>query len=106
MDALEPRFQEASYPVHSYPELSIEAWLYKDPTAEKDEGDEARPPSDADADDTADLAQETARTAVPIVPYSADDILKDGCFASNWRAPYSWSNAVLHQKQVRRASAH
>ena len=62
--------------------------------------------SDGDPDDTADLAQETARTAVPIVPYSADDILKDGCFASNWRAPYSWSNAVLHQKQVRRASAH
>ena len=80
MDALEPRFQEASYPVHSYPELSIEAWLYKDPTAEKDEGDEAGPPSDADADDTADLVQETARTAVPIVPYSADDILKDACF--------------------------
>ena len=26
MDALEPRFQEASYPVHSYPELSLEAW--------------------------------------------------------------------------------
>ena len=80
MDALEPRFQEASYPVHSYPELSIEAWLYKDPTAEKDEGDEAGPPSDADADDTADLVQETARTAVPIVQYSADDILKDACF--------------------------
>ena len=80
MDALEPRFQEASYPVHSYPELSLEAWLYKDPTAEKDEGDEAGPPSDADVDDTADLVQETARTAVPIVPYSADDILKDGCF--------------------------
>lgn len=80
MDALEPRFQEASYPVHSYPELSLQAWLYKDPTAENDEGDEAGPLSDADADDTADLVQETARTAVPIVPYSADDILKDGCF--------------------------
>lgn len=80
MDALEPRFQEASYPVHSYPELSLQAWLYKDPTAEKDEGDEAGPPRDADADDTADLLQETARTPVPIVPYSVDDILKDGCF--------------------------
>jgi 5-methylcytosine-specific restriction protein B len=80
MDALEPRFQEASYPVHSFPELSLEAWLYKDPTAEKDEGDEAVPPSDADVDDTADPVQETARTAVPIVPYSTDDILNDGCF--------------------------
>jgi hypothetical protein len=29
MDTLEARFQEASYPVHSYPELSLEAWTYK-----------------------------------------------------------------------------
>jgi 5-methylcytosine-specific restriction protein B len=80
MDTLEPRFQEATYPVHSYPELSLEAWLYKDPTAAKDEGDEAGPLGDAVADTGDDLSQETARTAVPIVPYSADDILKDGCF--------------------------
>jgi 5-methylcytosine-specific restriction protein B len=80
MDALEPRFREASYPVHSFPELALEARLYKDPTAEKDEGDEVGPRSDADVDDTANLVQEPARTAVPIVPYSADDILKDGCF--------------------------
>jgi len=81
MDALEPRFQEMTYPVHSYPELSREAWRYKDPTAPKDESDEAGPSSDADADDTGDdLGQETARTAVPIVPYSAEDILQDGCF--------------------------
>jgi 5-methylcytosine-specific restriction protein B len=81
MDTLEPRFQEASYPVHSYPELSLEAWLYKDPTAEKDDGDDAEPPAIADADDAGDdLGQETAKRAVPIIPYSAEDILKDGCF--------------------------
>jgi 5-methylcytosine-specific restriction enzyme B len=74
MDALESRFQEATYSVHSYPELSLEAWLYKDPTAPQDEGS-----SDGDQDDD-DGAQETAPAAVPIVPYSIDDILKDGCF--------------------------
>ncbi len=34
MDALEPRFQETSYPVHSYPELSLQSWLFQDPTGE------------------------------------------------------------------------
>lgn len=81
MDVLEPRFQETSYPVHSYPELSLEAWLYKDPTDEKSPVGE----DDAgDADDGDDATEATApvgiHVAVPIVPYSADDILKDGCF--------------------------
>ena len=31
LDALESRFTESNYPVHSFPELSLEAWLYKDP---------------------------------------------------------------------------
>jgi 5-methylcytosine-specific restriction protein B len=81
MDVLEPRFQEASYPAHSYPELSLEAWLYKGPTDEKTLGGE----KDAgDADDGVDhsdaVGQEDLQIAVPIVPYSVDDILKDGCF--------------------------
>jgi 5-methylcytosine-specific restriction protein B len=81
MDVLEPRFQEASYPVHSYPELSLEAWVYKDPTDEKaaDPGEGAV--QDADADDDVDqVVQEAVRDAAPIVPYSVDDIVKDGCF--------------------------
>lgn len=81
MDVLEPRFQETSYPVHSFPELSLEAWLYKDPTDEKGpavhqeagEADEA-----GEGDDAA--AQADIPLAVPIVPYSVDDVLKDGCF--------------------------
>ncbi len=32
MGDLETRFQEDGYPVHSYPELSLSAWLYKAPT--------------------------------------------------------------------------
>ncbi|MDV6341097.1 AAA family ATPase [Nitrosomonas sp. Is24] len=79
MDALEPRFQEASYPVHSYPELSMEAWLYKDPT-----GEMLLDAQDADGNDEIhdvdDAVQETVRAAVPIVPYTVEDILKDGCF--------------------------
>jgi 5-methylcytosine-specific restriction enzyme B len=30
LDTLEARFQEDAYPVHSFPELSLAAWLYKD----------------------------------------------------------------------------
>ncbi|MGC9953504.1 MAG: AAA family ATPase [Rhizomicrobium sp.] len=78
MDALEPRFQEASYPVHSYPDLSLEAWSYKDPTGNASSGE-----SEQDVDggeDAEDLAQEAIRIAIPIVPYAVDDILKEGCF--------------------------
>ena len=81
MDVLEPRFQEASYPVHSYPELSLEAWRYKDPTDEKSpvvESDVSEVDDGDDGDDAA--APEHVHVAVPIVPYSVDDILKDGCF--------------------------
>lgn len=77
MDSLEPRFQEASYPVHSYPELSLEAWVYKDPGSETPKADLAGASGDEDVDD---LAQEAVRNAAPIVPYSVDDILNDGCF--------------------------
>ncbi len=79
MDVLEPRFREASYPVHSYPGLSLEAWLYKDPTEDAPLPDPDL--SDATEDDAADAAApEEVHVAVPIVPYSVDDILKDGCF--------------------------
>lgn len=81
MDVLEPRFQEASYPAHSYPELSLEAWLYKGPTEEKTSDDEKDAGDAEDADDDSDaVAQEDVQIAAPIVPYSVDDILKDGCF--------------------------
>ncbi len=87
MDALEPRFQEATYPVHSYPELSLEAWLYRDPASTTEalvEGitsAEAGADTDTDSDDGGDESgHETADTAVPLVPYSVDDIIGDGCF--------------------------
>jgi 5-methylcytosine-specific restriction protein B len=69
MDAMESRFLETSYPVHSYPELSLQAWLYSagerttDGSAEEDEGE-------------GDASQEVA----PIVSYAVDDIVREGCF--------------------------
>ena len=80
LDTLTPRFQEASYPVHSFPELSLEAWRYKDPTVTPDGAETLVPAVDANSDAIGDPSEETARTAVPIVPYSAAHILADGCF--------------------------
>ena len=34
MDALELLYEEPSYPVYSYSELSLEAWQYKSPSNE------------------------------------------------------------------------
>src|SRR5262249_18779249 len=78
MDTLEPRFQEASYPVHSYPELSLQAWLYKDPTGEPT-ADESVLAADDDQD-ADDPAQEAVHPPAPIVAYTVEDLLKDGCF--------------------------
>lgn len=76
LDTLEARFQEDAYPVHSFPELSLAAWLFKD------SGTSAHPnATDPDAqDDEADATPEAEVTAAPIEPYSVDDILTDGCF--------------------------
>lgn len=76
LDTLEARFQEDAYPVHSFPELSLAAWLFRD------SGTSAHPnATDPDAqDDEADATPEAEVTAAPIEPYSVDDILTDGCF--------------------------
>ena len=81
LDTLEARFQEDGYPVHSFPELSLAAWLFKDP------GTSAHPNvTDLDAqDDEADETPEAEVTAAPIEPYSVDDILTDGCFIARER---------------------
>lgn len=76
LDTLEARFQEDAYPVHSFPELSLAAWHFKD--------SETSAPPNATApdaqDDEADATLEAKVTAAPIEPYSVDDILTDGCF--------------------------
>jgi len=78
MDVLEPRFREASYPVHSYPDLSVEAWSYKDPTTETSSGGGGQVAEPDEGDES--LVQEITQTVPPLVPYAVDDILKEGCF--------------------------
>ncbi|HYE35420.1 AAA family ATPase [Methylocaldum sp.] len=79
LDDLRSRFGEDGYPVHSFPDLSLASWMYKDPV------DEPAPPGNADdgaAEDqvTAGEVREAFQVAAPIIPYSVEDILKDGCF--------------------------
>lgn len=77
LSTLEPRFEEASYPVHSYPELSLEAWLYNDPAEEALVSNEL---SNSDDIDNEDNILEAVQNIAPIVPYAIDDILLEGCF--------------------------
>ncbi len=79
MDVLVSRFQEASYPVHSYPELSLEAWHYQEPASEATASDTHDNDEAAD-DGSGDVTQEALQSAIPIVSYTIEDILRDGCF--------------------------
>jgi 5-methylcytosine-specific restriction protein B len=79
VDDLRSRFGEDGYPVHSFPDLSLASWMYKAPA------DEVVPTDDVD--DGVEVMQATVaevreafQMAAPIVPYTVEDILKDGCF--------------------------
>ncbi len=79
LDDLRSRFGEDGYPVHSFPDLSLASWMYKDAV------DEPVPARDivtnAGAEqETEGEVREAFQVAAPIVPYSVEDILKDGCF--------------------------
>ena len=76
LNALQARFLEDAYPVHSFPELSLAAWVYKDgdPPIAIVEDD-----TDSSKEETDDLP-ETETPPPPIQPYSVDDIISDGCF--------------------------
>ena len=78
VDDLRSRFGEEGYPVHSFPDLSLASWVYK-------AVDEPVPHGDVDDDALEDRAtegevREAFQVAAPIVPYSVEDILEDGCF--------------------------
>lgn len=79
LEVLRARFGEDGYPVHSFPDLSLAAWMYKDPVdgpapaAEIDEGA-------AEGQAAEGEVSEAFQAATPIVPYSVDDVLNDGCF--------------------------
>ena len=79
LDDLSSRFGEDGYPVHSFPDLSLASWMYKDPL------DEPAPAGDigsnaAAEQETEGEVREAFQVAAPVVPYSVEDILKDGCF--------------------------
>ncbi|EGR0547564.1 AAA family ATPase [Vibrio cholerae] len=75
IDDLETRFQEDAYPVHSFPELSLSAWLFKDTDTS------AHPnATDLDGEELSAEEDEVAVQTAPIEPYTIDDIIADGCF--------------------------
>jgi len=79
LDDLRSRFGEDGYPVHSFPDLSLASWMYKDlvdePVPAGDIGSNAGTEQETEAE-----VREAFQVAAPIVPYSVEDILKDGCF--------------------------
>lgn len=75
IDDLETRFQEDAYPIHSFPELSLSAWLFKDT------GTSAHPnATDFDSEDLSTDTYEIASHDDLIEPYTIDNIIADGCF--------------------------
>lgn len=78
VDDLKARFSEDSYPVHSFPELSLAAWHYKGPEDSKAEADQDGAATNEDEEDAAVV--DPVQTPAPAVPYDVDDILREGCF--------------------------
>lgn len=70
VDTLKPRFDEPTYPVHSFPELSLEAWGYTG---------NVTPPVDELPSDVA-VVTTPVQSPKSFVPYSFADIVKEGCF--------------------------
>tara|TARA_E500000305_G_scaffold99442_1_gene91637 strand:+ start:596 stop:2794 length:2199 start_codon:yes stop_codon:yes gene_type:complete len=73
-DLLE-RFGEDSYPVHSFPDLSLTARHYKKSSAPKQDTDQNNVESQ-ESDEGLQIEQDVE----PLVPYSVTDILSEGCF--------------------------
>lgn len=73
LELLETRFKEDTYPVHSFPELSLAAWKYQGPGSKEETEEE---------EDEAGQEEETepVNGGEAITPYSVDDIIEDGCF--------------------------
>ena len=79
LDDLRSRFGEDGYPVHSFPDLSLASWMYKDPVDEPVPAGDIGTNTGADQETEGEV-REAFQEAAPIVPYSVEDILKDGCF--------------------------
>ncbi|WP_274423951.1 McrB family protein [Chelativorans sp. YIM 93263] len=78
VDDLKARFTEDSYPVHSFPELSLAAWHYKAPDQSEAESGQGGSAPTEDEEEAAVV--DPIQTPAPAVPYDVDDILREGCF--------------------------
>lgn len=79
LDDLRSRFGEDGYPVHSFPDLSLASWMYKDPVEEPVPACGIGTIAGAEQETEGEV-REAFQVAAPIVAYSVEDILKDGCF--------------------------
>lgn len=79
LDDLRSRFGEDGYPVHSFPDLSLASWMYKDPVDEPVPAGDIGTNAGAEQETEGEF-REAFQVAAPIVPYSVEDILEDGCF--------------------------
>lgn len=76
IESLNQRFEEPDFSVHSFPELSLEAWTYTGSSTDTDDDESADDePGNTDIDDTP-----VVEPVIPLTPYGIDDILADGCF--------------------------
>lgn len=75
IEALNQRFSEPDFSVHSFPELSLEAWTFTGIAPDLDEAPEEEDGDGPGGDET--LVVEPVK---PVTPYSIDSIVADGCF--------------------------
>src|SRR5690606_2082878 len=76
LDDLRTRFTEEQYPVHSFPELSLASWHYKEAPSGS-----TSPVATGVADDGSGKSGDTTvQPACPVEPYSVAHLLEDGCF--------------------------
>jgi len=79
LNEFEIRFKYDDFPVHSFPELSYAAWLFKPVSTEVAEK-EYEPVDEENLDN--DEVSESEPTPVPLVPYALEDIISEGAFHS------------------------
>ena len=75
IEGLKQRFEEPDFSVHSFPELSLEAWTYTGTDPAIDDDFEDIEISIGDGDASKEVEQVT-----PVTPYGIDNIVADGCF--------------------------
>lgn len=68
-------FDQEAFPVHSFPELSLAAWMHRET-----EGDEEPERDETASDPDGGTEAEPEMPSPPIRPYSLRDIVRDGCF--------------------------